>query len=90
MSARVLLVDNYDSFTYNLAHLLEELGAEVAVIRNDAIDVAKRRILVPDVPGRLAENICQRVIGILITVAAGELDDAKFHVVPVTNMTRRP
>ena len=38
MSARVLLVDNYDSFTYNLAHLFQELGAEVTVIRNDAID----------------------------------------------------
>ncbi len=34
----ILLVDNYDSFTYNLAHLLEELGAEVIVRRNDAID----------------------------------------------------
>ena len=34
----ILLVDNYDSFTYNLAHLFQELGAEVRVIRNDAID----------------------------------------------------
>jgi anthranilate synthase/aminodeoxychorismate synthase-like glutamine amidotransferase len=34
----ILLVDNYDSFTYNLAHLFQELGAEVTVIRNDAID----------------------------------------------------
>jgi anthranilate synthase/aminodeoxychorismate synthase-like glutamine amidotransferase len=33
----LLLLDNYDSFTYNLAHLLEELGAEVVVHRNDAI-----------------------------------------------------
>ena len=31
----ILLVDNYDSFTYNLAHLLQELGAEVVVRRND-------------------------------------------------------
>ena len=38
MSAHVLLVDNYDSFTYNLAHLFEELGAEVTVLRNDAVD----------------------------------------------------
>jgi anthranilate synthase component 2 len=35
---KLLLVDNYDSFTYNLAHLFEELGAEVTVIRNDRID----------------------------------------------------
>jgi anthranilate synthase/aminodeoxychorismate synthase-like glutamine amidotransferase len=34
----ILLVDNYDSFTYNLAHLFGELGAEVVVRRNDAID----------------------------------------------------
>lgn len=35
----VLLLDNYDSFTYNLAHRLGELGAEVEVVRNDAITV---------------------------------------------------
>ena len=34
----ILLVDNYDSFTYNLAHLFEELGAEVTVLRNDEVD----------------------------------------------------
>ena len=33
----LLLIDNYDSFTYNLAQYLGELGAEVAVERNDAI-----------------------------------------------------
>jgi anthranilate synthase component 2 len=33
----ILLIDNYDSFTYNLAHLFGELGAEVVVYRNDAI-----------------------------------------------------
>ena len=32
---RILLVDNYDSFTYNLAHLFGSLGAEVEVVRND-------------------------------------------------------
>jgi anthranilate synthase component 2 len=35
-----LLIDNYDSFTYNLFHFLGELGAEVEVRRNDAITVA--------------------------------------------------
>ena len=34
---KVLMVDNYDSFTYNLVHLFAELGAEVTVRRNDAI-----------------------------------------------------
>ena len=44
---RVLIVDNYDSFTYNLAHLLEELGAEVTVIRNDKIDADGAEALEP-------------------------------------------
>ena len=35
----LLLIDNYDSFTYNLVHFLGELGADVVVHRNDAIDV---------------------------------------------------
>ena len=33
----ILVVDNYDSFTYNLVHYLNELGAETVVHRNDAI-----------------------------------------------------
>jgi anthranilate synthase/aminodeoxychorismate synthase-like glutamine amidotransferase len=55
---RVLMVDNYDSFTYNLVHLLEELGAEVVVRRSDEIDVdaGKRleadRLVVSPGPGR--------------------------------------
>jgi len=35
----LLLIDNYDSFTYNLVHFLGELGAETEVVRNDAITV---------------------------------------------------
>nr|HEX4313204.1 aminodeoxychorismate/anthranilate synthase component II [Kofleriaceae bacterium] len=38
---KVLLIDNYDSFTYNLAQYLGELGADVQVVRNDAITVAQ-------------------------------------------------
>jgi anthranilate synthase component 2 len=45
---RVLMVDNYDSFTYNLVHLLEELGAEVVVRRSDEIDVDEARRLGAD------------------------------------------
>jgi anthranilate synthase component 2 len=37
----ILLIDNYDSFTYNLLHYLAELGAEVEVVRNDAITPAE-------------------------------------------------
>ena len=43
----ILLVDNYDSFTFNLAHLFEELGAEVVVRRNDAIDADEAERLAP-------------------------------------------
>jgi anthranilate synthase component II len=45
---RVLLIDNYDSFTYNLYQYLCELGASVSVVRNDAISVAEVRDLAPD------------------------------------------
>jgi anthranilate synthase/aminodeoxychorismate synthase-like glutamine amidotransferase len=43
----VLLIDNYDSFTYNLAHLFGELGAEVVVRRNDEITVEEAERLAP-------------------------------------------
>jgi anthranilate synthase/aminodeoxychorismate synthase-like glutamine amidotransferase len=43
----ILLVDNYDSFTYNLAHLFGELGADVVVRRNDAIDADEAARLGP-------------------------------------------
>jgi anthranilate synthase/aminodeoxychorismate synthase-like glutamine amidotransferase len=43
----ILLIDNYDSFTYNLAHLFGELGAEVEVRRNDAIDPDEAERLQP-------------------------------------------
>jgi anthranilate synthase/aminodeoxychorismate synthase-like glutamine amidotransferase len=43
----ILLVDNYDSFTYNLAHLFGELGAEVVVRRNDALDADEAERLAP-------------------------------------------
>jgi len=45
---RLLLVDNYDSFTWNLVQYLGELGADVEVIRNDQIDVAGIRARHPD------------------------------------------
>ncbi len=37
---KIAIIDNYDSFTYNLAHLVKELGAEVTVLRNDKFDIA--------------------------------------------------
>jgi anthranilate synthase/aminodeoxychorismate synthase-like glutamine amidotransferase len=47
MGAMLLLIDNYDSFTYNLAQYLSELGADVLVRRNDAITVAEAEALAP-------------------------------------------
>src|SRR5271168_4373980 len=43
----LLLIDNYDSFTYNLAHYLGELGAEVDVRRNDALTATEAVALKP-------------------------------------------
>ena len=74
MSARVLLIDNYDSFTYNLAHLFGELGAEVVVRRNDAItadeaeELAPTHLVVSPGPGRpdvagVSEEIVRRLSG---------------------------
>jgi len=57
----MLLIDNYDSFTYNLAHLFQELGAEVTVLRNDALDadeaerLAPSHLVVSPGPGRPAD-----------------------------------
>ena len=54
----ILLIDNYDSFTYNLAHLFGALGCEVKVVRNDAIDgdmaagLAPSHLLISPGPGR--------------------------------------
>lgn len=54
----VLLIDNYDSFTFNLAHRLGEVGATVRVVRNDAITIdeieraAPERLVISPGPGR--------------------------------------
>ena len=55
---KLLMLDNYDSFTYNLVHLFEELGTEVVTVRNDAITVDEARgggydrLVVSPGPGR--------------------------------------
>jgi anthranilate synthase/aminodeoxychorismate synthase-like glutamine amidotransferase len=76
MSARILMIDNYDSFTYNLVHLFGELGADVAVRRNDEIspdeaeDFSPSHLVVSPGPGRpedagasikILERLCGRV-----------------------------
>jgi anthranilate synthase component 2 len=45
---RVLMIDNYDSFTYNIVQYLQELGAEVLVHRNDQITLEKIEEIAPD------------------------------------------
>ncbi|WP_299708613.1 aminodeoxychorismate/anthranilate synthase component II [uncultured Pontibacter sp.] len=64
---KVLVIDNYDSFTYNLVHLLQELGAEVTVRRNDKTSLEEvsqyKKIMlspgpgIPDEAGMLKEII---------------------------------
>ena len=65
----LLLIDNYDSFTYNLVHFLGELGAEAHVVRNDKITVADAMALAPQAivlsPGPCTPNeagICLELI----------------------------
>lgn len=48
MAMKIVLLDNYDSFTYNLLHYIAELGADVAVHRNDKITVKELVALKPD------------------------------------------
>jgi anthranilate synthase component 2 len=45
---KLLMIDNYDSFTWNLVHLFEELGTDVDVFRNDAITIEEAEALAPD------------------------------------------
>ncbi|PTE22236.1 aminodeoxychorismate/anthranilate synthase component II [Cereibacter changlensis JA139] len=70
----LLLIDNYDSFTYNLVHYLGELGADVAVRRNDALDVQAAMALHPEAivlsPGPC--DPAQAGICLALTAAAAE------------------
>lgn len=72
----LLLIDNYDSFTYNLVHYFGELGADVQVWRNDALDVsqamgmgAEAIVLSPGPCDPSAAGIC-----LPLTLAAAEAD----------------
>ncbi|TKA94542.1 aminodeoxychorismate/anthranilate synthase component II [Cereibacter changlensis] len=70
----LLLIDNYDSFTYNLVHYLGELGADVAVRRNDALDVQAAMAMHPEAivlsPGPC--DPAQAGICLALTAAAAE------------------
>jgi len=70
----LLLIDNYDSFTYNLVHYFGELGAEVVVRRNDALDVQQAMAMRPAAivlsPGPCDPD--QAGICLALTLAAAE------------------
>jgi anthranilate synthase/aminodeoxychorismate synthase-like glutamine amidotransferase len=64
----ILVIDNYDSFTFNLVQALEAAGAEVRVVRNDAIDRSEIEALASDETADLN--------GIVISPGPGDPDDA--------------
>ena len=64
----LLMIDNYDSFTYNLVQALEAAGAEVRVVRNDAIDLAGIEALADDPEAHLR--------GIVVSPGPGNPDSA--------------
>ena len=68
----ILVVDNYDSFTFNLVQALQAAGAEVTVLRNDAIDRAGLEQLADDPEADLR--------GIVISPGPGDPDDAGVSV----------
>ena len=78
----LLLIDNYDSFTYNLVHYLGEIGQEVTVRRNDAIDVQEALELKPKgiilSPGPCDPD--QAGICLSLTAAAAEKEIPLFGV----------
>ncbi|HVB05727.1 MAG TPA: aminodeoxychorismate/anthranilate synthase component II [Acidimicrobiales bacterium] len=62
MPSRVVVIDNYDSFVYNLVQYLGELGADPLVVRNDEVDLDGLRALEPD--------------GLLVSPGPGRPEDA--------------
>jgi hypothetical protein len=54
----LLMIDNYDSFTYNLVQYFGELGQEVRVFRNDAISLARDRSPAAGATGHLSGPVC--------------------------------
>ena len=69
----ILMIDNYDSFTYNLVQYLGELGAEVAVFRNDEISIEKIEAMQPShivlSPGPCTPNEAGITLPVLLRLA---------------------
>ena len=68
----ILVIDNYDSFTFNLVQALQAAGAEVVVVRNDALDIAAVEAMADDPAANLR--------GIVISPGPGDPDDAGISV----------
>ena len=75
MAARIAVIDNYDSFVYNLVQYLGELGAEPLVFRHDAIDVEGLDRLAPD--------------GILVSPGPGRPEDAGISSAAIATLGPR-
>ena len=71
----ILVIDNYDSFTFNLVQALEAAGARVTVVRNDAIDV--------EAVAAMADDPSADLRGIVISPGPGDPDDAGISVAAV-------
>jgi len=71
----ILMIDNYDSFTYNLVQYLGELGAEVETVRNDAISVGDIADMAPE--------------GIVISPGPGTPDDAGISLQLISELGAR-
>ena len=68
----ILVIDNYDSFTFNLVQALEAAGAKVTVVRNDAIDI--------EAVTAMADDPSADLRGIVISPGPGDPDDAGISV----------
>ena len=68
----ILIIDNYDSFTFNLVQALQAAGAEVHVVRNDAIDIGAVEAM--------ADDPATELRGIVISPGPGGPDDAGISV----------
>jgi para-aminobenzoate synthetase component II len=77
----ILVIDNYDSFTFNLVQALQAAGADVRVVRNDAIEVGA--------VAEMADDPASGLRGIVISPGPGDPDDAGISVGAVTVAAER-
>src|SRR5438132_13791986 len=71
----IVMIDNYDSFTYNLYQYLGELGAQIEVVRNDAMSLAELEMLAPD--------------GLVVSPGPGTPDDSGISMAAIQTFAGR-